>query len=41
MEIIIYNDPSTNTNIDNIVFQNDTIWMTQSQMSKLYETDNS
>lgn len=41
MKIIIYNDPSTDTNIDNIVFQNDTIWMTQSQMSKLYETDNS
>ncbi len=41
MEIIIYNDPSTNTNIDNIIYQNDTIWMTQSQMWLLYWKANS
>jgi hypothetical protein len=40
-EIISYTDISTNTNIENIIFYNNTIWMTQTQMSKLYETDNS
>lgn len=41
MEKIIYQDPSTSTNIQDIIFYNDTIWMTQSQMSELYNTDSS
>lgn len=41
MQKIIYQDPSTNTNIDNIVFFNDTIWMTQTQMGNLYWKANS
>ena len=41
MEKIIYQDPSTNTEISDIIFHNETIWMTQSQMSKLYWKANS
>lgn len=41
MQKIIYQDPSTKTNIENIVFFNDTIWMTQTQIGDLYRTDNS
>jgi len=41
LEKIIYQDKSTDTLINDIVFFNDTIWMSQGQMSLLYETDNS
>ena len=39
METIIYTDPSTHLTIPDVVFFQDTIWMTQTQMSKLYDTD--
>lgn len=39
--LITYTDPSTQTMISDIIFANDTIWMTQNQMSKLYQTDTS
>ena len=35
-ETIVYTDPSTQTSISDILFWKDTIWMTQDQMSKLY-----
>jgi len=41
LEKIIYQDESTNTLINDIVFFNDTIWMTQSQIWKLYWKANS
>lgn len=41
MQKTIYQDISTNTTIPDILFFEDTIWMTQTQMSNLYETDNS
>ena len=34
--LVTYTDPSTQTMISDIIFANDTIWMTQDQMSKLY-----
>lgn len=40
-EIITYTDPSTKTVVSNIIFWNDTIWMTQDQMWKLYNKANS
>lgn len=36
-----YHDPSTNTILEEIMFFNDTIWMTQSQIGKLYWKANS
>lgn len=41
MQTIIYTDPSSHLEIPEVVFFEDTIWMTQSQMSKLYDTDTS
>lgn len=41
IEKITYQDPSTNTNIDNIIFYDNTIWMTQSQIWFLYWKANS
>lgn len=34
--LITYTDPSTQTIVSDIIFHNDTIWMTQEQMGKLY-----
>lgn len=39
--ITSYDDISTNTHIENIFFWNDTIWMSQTQIWTLYETDTS
>jgi hypothetical protein len=39
--LITYTDPSTQTMISDIIFYHDTIWMTQDQMSKLYNKANS
>jgi len=39
--LVTYTDPSTQTMISDIIFANDTIWMTQDQMSKLYGKANS
>lgn len=41
MQTIIYHNPVTNFSIPNIVFFQDTIWMTQAQMWELYNTDTS
>lgn len=34
--LITYTDPSTHTSVSDIIFWQDTIWMTQDQMGKLY-----
>jgi len=41
MKNIIYQDFSTKTNIENIILFNNTIWMTQTQIGKLYWKANS
>jgi hypothetical protein len=41
LKTITYTDPSTQTTISDIVFFQDTIWMTQDQLSKLYNKANS
>lgn len=41
METIIYTDPSSHLEIPDVVFFENTIWMTQAQISKLYDTDTS
>lgn len=41
MQTILYTDPSSHLEIPDVVYHDDTIWMTQSQMSKLYDTDTS
>jgi hypothetical protein len=41
MQKTIYQDISTNTTISDILFFEDTIWMTQTQMSNLYGKANS
>ena len=41
MQTIIYHNPSTNLSVPDVVFFQDTIWMTQVQISKLYDTDTS
>lgn len=35
--LITYTDPSTQTTVSDIIFHQDTIWMTQDQMGKLYQ----
>lgn len=39
MQTILYTDPSSHLEIPGVIFFQDTIWMTQTQMSKLYATD--
>ena len=41
MQIITYTDPSSHIDIPDVVYLDDTIWMTQTQMSGLYATDTS
>ena len=41
IELTSYQDASTNTNIENIIFYNNTIWMNQTQIWKLYWKANS
>lgn len=41
MEKVVYEDLSTHTTISNIIFHQDTIWMTQTQMGNLYGKANS
>ncbi len=35
--LVSYTDPSTKTVISDIIFWQDTIWMTQDQIGKLYD----
>ena len=37
MQTIIYHNPVTNSNIPDVVFFGDTIWMTQEQIGILYD----
>ena len=36
MSLVAYTDPSSQTTVSDIIFWQDTIWMTQEQMGKLY-----
>ena len=36
MQTIIYHDPSTNLSVPDVIFSEDTIWMTQEQIGTLY-----